>query len=295
MFAKIAPAIFVCLWATGFINARYGMPYSEPGTFLSLRFASAFALLTIIAIVLRAPWPGRAVAVRCVVIGFLIHGSYLGPVFWVIDRGMPAGVAAVVVGLQPLLTAILASWLMREAISIRHWIGLGIGIAGVSMVLYPGLDLSNSGVNTLTVCIAMLGMASASVGTVMQKRLGTNVDLRSGTALQYLGAFIPVFALALFSETGAIEWTGEMVLAMVWSVVVLSLFAIFLLMWLIREGSVAQVSSLFFLVPAVAALMAYGLFDEQLTMIQLGGMVLCAGAVALAARQTSAKARMAEA
>jgi len=285
MFAKLAPVIFVCLWATGFIGARYGMPHSEPGTFLSLRFASAFALLTIIAIVLRAPWPGRSIAIRSVVIGFLIHGSYLGPVFWVIDQGMPAGVSAVVVGLQPLLTAVLAGWLLQETITVRHWVGLAVGITGVAMVLYPGLDLNNSGVNATTVLVSLLGMVSASIGTILQKRLGSDVDLRSGTALQYLGAFLPVFALALFSESGAIDWTGEMILAMVWSVLVLSLFAIFLLMWLIREGSVAQVSSLFFLVPAVAALMAYGLFGEELVPIQLGGMILCAGAVALAANQ----------
>lgn len=262
-----------------------GMPYSEPGTFLSLRFALAFLLLTIIAFVVRAPWPGKTTALRCVAIGFFIHGAYLGPVFWVIDQGMPAGVSAVVVGLQPLFTALLAGWWLGETITNRHWAGLAIGISGVCLVLFPGLDLSDSGVNGLTIGVSLIGMMSVSIGAVLQKQLGSRADLRSGTALQYLGAFIPVFGLALISETGTIDWTGEMILAMVWSTIVLSIFAIFLLMWLIREGSVAKVASLFYLVPAVAALMSYFLFDERLGVEQLAGMVLCAAAVALVGRK----------
>lgn len=281
MFAKAAPFVFVCLWATGFVGARMGMPHSEPGTFLALRFACAFVLLALIAWVARAPWPGTRTGLKSIAIGFLIHGTYLASVFWVIDRGMPAGVSAVVVGLQPLFTALLAGWWLKEAISAKHWFGLVLGIAGVYLVLYPGIDLADSGVSSITICVSLLGMLSVTVGTVLQKMLGSSVDLRSGTALQYLGAFVPVFALAMFSETGAIAWTGEMILAMTWSIFVLSLVAIFLLMWLIQEGSVAKVSSLFFLVPAVAALMSYHLFDETLDSLQLTGMALCAAAVAL--------------
>ena len=262
-----------------------GMPHSEPGTFLSLRFAVAFVLLTMIALVARAPWPGLNLAFKSVVIGFLIHGGYLGPVFWAIDQGMPAGVTAVVVGLQPLFTALLAGWWLQETITLKHWVGLLLGIVGDSLVLYPGIDLTDSGVNSVTICVSLVGMGSATLGTVLQKAWGSNTDLPSGNALQYLGAVVPVFALALFSESGEISWTGEMVLAMTWSIFVLSLFAIFLLMWLIREGSVSQVSSLFFLVPAVAALISYFLFGERLDVVQLGGMVLCAIAVALAARK----------
>ena len=292
MFAKAAPAIFVCLWATGFVGARMGMPHSEPGTFLSLRFAIAFVLLTLIVLVVRAPWPGRRTAWKSILIGFLIHGAYLGPVFWVIDQGMPAGVSAVVVGLQPLFTAFLAGWWLKEQITPRHWFGLVVGISGVVLVLYPGIDLADSGVTATTICVALVGMLSVTVGTVLQKSLGSNIDLRAGTALPYLGAFIPVFVLALVSETGAIDWTGEMILAMTWSIFVLSLLAIFLLMWLIREGSVAKVSSLFFMVPAVAALMSYFLFDETLGLVQLVGMVLCAAAVAMVAQRRDSPAKV---
>ena len=283
MFAKVAPIVFVCLWATGFVGARMGMPHSEPGTFLSFRFACAFVLLTLIAMVARAPWPGTRVAFHSIAIGFLIHGSYLGCVFWVIEQGMPAGVSAVVVGLQPLFTALLAGWWLKETISIKHWIGIVVGMTGVYMVLHPGIDLADSGVNATTIFVSILGMISATLGTVLQKILGSSTDLRSGTALQYLGAFVPVMILALVSETGTIHWTGEMILAMTWSIFVLSLVAIFLLMWLIREGSVAKVSSLFFMVPAVAALMSYFLFGETLNLLQLAGMALSAVAVALVA------------
>ena len=282
MFVKAAPMIFVCLWATGFIGARLGMPHSEPGTFLSLRFALAFALLTAICLALRAPWPGLRPALRAIGIGALMHGFYLGSVFWVIEHGMPAGVSAVVVGLQPLITALIAGWWLKEHISRLHWLGLALGIAGVVMVLYPGLDLGDDGLSVAKVLIALVGTLSVSVATVFQKRYGSDTDLRTGTALQYCGGFIPVFILALFTESGSIDWTGEMVLAMGWSIVVLSFFAIFLLMWLIEKGTVAKVSSLMFLVPAVAALMAYFLFDETLMPLQLIGMLLCALAVALA-------------
>lgn len=282
MLARIAPVVFVCLWATGFVGARMGMPYSEPGTFLSLRFASAFVLLTIIAFVASAPWPGTKTALKSVGIGFLIHGTYLGTVFWVIKQGMPAGVSAVIVGMQPLVAALLAGWWLGEKISLRHWAGVVLGMVGVSMVLYPGLNFADTGVTPLTIGVALFGMLCVSLGTVIQKSLGSSTDLRTGTALQYLGAFIPVIILALVSETGAIDWTGEMILAMVWSVLVMSVVAIFLLMWLIREGSVAKVSSLFFLVPAVAALMCYFLFGEELTVIQLTGMAVSGVAVALA-------------
>ena len=282
MLVRIIPFVFVCLWATGFIGARMGMPYSEPGTFLGLRFAIAFFLLVTIALILNAPWPGLKPALQSVLIGSLIHGMYLGPVFWAIDRGMPAGVSAVVVGMQPLLTALLAGWWLKEVITRNHLYGLVLGITGVCLVLYPGLNLSDGGVNLTTISVTLLGAASVTLGTVMQKTVSSTTDLRSGTALQYLGAFIPMMALAMLTETGTIYWGFESIFAMVWLVLILSVVAIFLLMWLIQEGSVAKVSSLFFLVPGVAALIAYFLFDETLVPIQLLGMAICAVAVALA-------------
>ncbi len=141
----------------------------------------------------------------------------------------------------------------------------------------------------MTIVVSILGMVSLTLGTILQKKSTPDQDLRSNTALQYLGGFLPVFALSIFTETQTVDWNGEMIFAMIWLVFVLSIFAVFLLMWLIREGSVARVSSLFFLVPAVAAIMAYFLFDERLIPIQLIGMLLCAIAVALVAQKDVAR------
>lgn len=282
MLVRLAPFIFVCIWATGFIGARLGMPFSEPGTFLSIRFVIALLLLGALAMVMRVPWPGRVNASHAIIIGALIHGVYLGAVFWSIDHGMPAGVSAVIVGLQPLLTAVLAGWFLGEIITRRNWIGLAIGLAGVILVLAPKIDVSDSGVNGFTIAASLTGMVSVTVGTILQKHWGGAMDLRSGTALQYLGAVIPVAFLSLFTETREIIWSAEMIVAMIWSIFVLSIGAIFLLMWLIQQGSVARLSSVFFLVPGVASLMAFFLFDERLVPMQLVGMALCALGVALA-------------
>jgi len=278
----VAPLVFVCLWATGFVGARLGMPHSEPGTFLAIRFGSACILLAVVSILFKAKWPNPTFAGHAIVIGFLIHGVYLGSVFWAIDRGMPAGVAAVIVGLQPLLTAMLSGWWLSESITGKHWVGIALGIAGVALVISPGLDLTSSGISTITVTVTIIGMVSVTLGTLYQKARGGGMDIRASTALQYLGAFIPVAALSWFVETQEIDWNGEMIIAMLWAIFVLSIGAIFLLMWLIRQGSVAKLSTLFFMVPAVAALMSFGLFDETLLPVQMGGMVLCALAVALA-------------
>ncbi len=287
MLLRLIPFIFVCLWATGFINARLAMPYSEPGTFLAIRFLAAFVVLGLIALMLKARWPGWRGAFHAILIGMLIHGLYLGAVFWAIDQGMPAGVSAVIVGLQPLLTALVAGAFLHEHIGRNHIAGLVLGLLGVAFVVAPKLDIASSGINTATVIAAFFGMVSVTLGTVYQKRIGGLSDIRTGTTLQYLGAVIPVGLFSLLFETRQVEWNGELIIALVWSVFVLSLIAVFLLMWLIREGSVAKVSTLFFLVPAVAAFMAWVGFDETLNSSQLFGMILCAVAVALATRSTA--------
>lgn len=286
-----APLVFVCLWATGFVGAQLGMPYSEPGTFLAIRFGTACILLATVATLVGAKWPKGTDALHAIAIGFLIHGGYLGSVFWSIDRGMPAGVAAVIVGLQPLLTAILSGWWLRETITGRHWLGIALGMAGVALVIGPGFDLTSSGITTATVTVCLTGMISVTLGTLYQKAKGGEMDIRSSTSLQYLGAFVPVFLLSAITETQEIDWTLEMIVAMLWAIVVLSVGAIFLLMRLIRQGSVAKLSTLFFLVPAVATLMSFGLFGETLSATQIGGMVLCAVAVALAAARSPATAK----
>lgn len=257
------------------------MPYAEPGTFLVMRFCLAFALMAIIALLVQAQWPRGRDAGLALLVGMLVHGVYLGGVFWAVRNGMPAGVAAVVVGLQPLLSAILAGWWLGERITKQHKVGVALGLTGVVLVLAPKLDVLNSGITSDTIAATLLATLSITLGTVLQKKVSVVSDLRSVTALQYLGALLPVGLLMLF-ETRSIQWTGELIFALVWLVMVLSLAAVFLLMWLIRQGSVAQVSTLFFLVPSVSAVMAWLLFDEMLNYWQLCGMVLTAIAVWLA-------------
>lgn len=266
-----------------------GMPYSEPGTFLAIRFGAAFLLLLGTGFAMRAKWPTLRVAFDCMIIGMLLHGFYLGAVFWAIDRGMPAGVSAVIVGLQPLLTGLLAGWWLKEAVTARHWMALVVGFVGVVLVLLPSFNWGAQGVNPVSVLVCFFGMVSVTLGTLYQKWIGAKVHIVPGTACQYLGAFMPVALLSMIWETRHIEWTGEMIVAMVWATLILSIGAIFILLWLIQQGSVSKVSTLFFLVPAVAALMAYVLFGEELTLVQFVGMALCAIGVAVATLQPKKK------
>jgi len=278
---RLAPPVFVVLWATGFIGARAGMPYAEPGTFLFLRFSLAFFVLAGLVVLARASWPRGRKALQALAVGMLLHGVYLGGVFWAVREGMPAGVVAVVVGMQPILTAILAGWLLGETITTRHRIGLLLGVFGVVLVLYPKLNFNGVGITPATIGASFLACLGVTLGTILQKATGGAGHIRSGAALQYLGALAPVGLLALF-ETRQVTWNGELVFALAWLTFVLSVGAVFLLLWLIREGSVASVSTLFFLTPAVAALFAWALFGETLGPVQLIGMALSAGAVWLA-------------
>jgi len=283
--AKAAPALFVILWSTGFIGARYAMPWAEPFTFLWVRFALSFAfLLLLIPVVGARPLPART-AFHSGVAGILMHGIYLGGVFWAVHRGLPAGVAGLIVGLQPLLTALMAGAFADEEVDSRHWLGLVVGLIGVAIVLSPKLGDFASGITPATVGVGLAGVIAMSAGTVWQKRFVGNADLITGTLCQYLGGFLFAFPISLFFESRQFVLNGELVFAMLWLVLVLSLGAIFLLMFLIRKGAVARVASLFYLVPAVTAVMAWALFGETLTLIQIGGMAVTTLGVALASIQ----------
>lgn len=280
-----APALFVVMWSTGFVVARLSAPHVEPFTFLAIRFPIAGALFLAIALAMRAPWPGGRLAVHAMVAGAFLHGGYLGPVYWAVAHGMPAGVSALIVGLQPLITAILAAWLVNAAITGRHWLGLAVGIAGVALVIWPRLSLEAlGGITPLTTAVNFLGAAGIAFGTVYQKRHATGLHLASGGAWQYVGASAVVILLALLLEDFGFDGSPAAWFALGWSVIVLSLGAISLLMLLIRHGDVARVSSLIFLVPGVSALMAWGLFGETLSPVQIIGMAVCAAAVLIVTR-----------
>ena len=284
--ARLAPALFVVLWATGFIGARYAMPWAEPFTFLALRFAITLAIFIALARMLGAPHPTPRGRFDAMVAGALMHGVYLGGVFWAVRHGMSAGFAALVVGLQPLLTALLAGATIGERIGPRQWAGLALGLAGVVVVLWPKLGAAD-GLPPVTLAAALIAVLAMSAGTIWQKRRLGGVDLLAGSIWQYAGATLLMAIGSIAFETREITVNGELVFAMAWLVLVLSVGAILLLMYLIREGSVSQVASLFYLVPAVTALMAWPLFGETLTPFQLGGMALAALGVALATRKAA--------
>ncbi len=281
----LIPAVFVVFWATGFIGSRLSAPYAEPLSFLSIRFAIVAAMLAVVALVMRASWPDRRTTVQCLITGALIHGGYLGFVFWSIWKGMPAGVSALIVGLQPLMTAILAGMMLSERITARHWAGLLIGLAGVGLVVWPKFTLDAAGITPLTLGANILAMLSITLGSIYQKRFMSDVDLRTGNAWQFTGAAIVTGIVALATESYQITWNGSVIFAMVWLVFVLSIGAISMLYIMIRHGEISRVTTLFYLVPGVTAVIAWLMFDEQMLPVQIAGMVVCAGAVMLATRK----------
>ncbi|CAN5153493.1 DMT family transporter [soil metagenome] len=277
-----APALFVVLWATGFIVARLSAPHVEPLTFLAIRFAIACAVLTVIAQLTGSKWPEWRQALHAVFAGVLLQSFYLGPVYWAVAHGLPAGISALIAGLQPLLTALLATKYLGETIGRRQWAGVALGFAGLILVLWPKLSFGvTGGITPITIAVCFIGTVSITIGTIYQKRYATGIDLASGSALQYAGGVAVLLIGALFLEDFRFDHTPEAWIALAWSVIVLSIGAIPLLMLLIRHGDVSRVSGLIFLVPGVAAAMAFVLFGESLTLVQIAGMAVCAAAVML--------------
>ncbi len=282
---SFAPVIFVGLWATGFIGSRLSAPHAEPLSFLTIRFAIVALILIGVALIFSAKWPGRRTAGWAVLTGGFLHGGYLGGVFWAIYHGMPAGMAALITSMQPLLTSVFAGIFLGEIIRTRQWVGLVLGLFGVALAVWPGFTLSSTGITPLTLGVCVLAMLSITVGSILQKRFLGALDLRTGNALQFSGGMLVVLAGALISENFEITWNADVIFAMVWLVFALSIGAISLLYLMIRYDEVSKVASLFYLVPSVTSVFAFLLFDERLSTIQLAGMVVCAAAVFLVARR----------
>ena len=280
----LVPGAFVILWATGFVTARLVAPQTEPLIFLAIRFGLAALILGGTAAAFGASWPQGVRQWRDVLIaGVLLHGIYLGTVFWSVRNGLPAGISALIVGSQPLLVAFLARPLLGEHVSLRRWAGVATGFVGIALVLGPKIG-GAGGYPAATLVASLIGLASISAGTLWQKRSGGGYDLRSGTAVQYVGATGVVLAGSLLIEEMRIDPTPELLIGLAWSIFGLSIGAIGLLLLMLRRGAAVGVSSLMFLVPPVSALMSYALFGETLTAIQLLGMALAALGVAAAAR-----------
>ncbi|MBN8963825.1 MAG: DMT family transporter [Rhizobiales bacterium] len=280
-----APAVFVVLWASGFIGAKFGLPYAEPMTFLAVRMGGVVAVLALIIAATRPAWPSRTGMIHSAVTGFFVHGCYLGGVFVSIDHKLPAGFTALVVGLQPVLTSTLANRVLGEKVGSRQWLGLALGLAGVYLVVQGRTEGDAPLIAWAAATFALFGI---TIGTLYQKRFGGGIEWRTGLFVQYVTAALVFLVAAGATETMVIRWTGEFVFAVAWLVFGLSLGAIWLLYFMIRRQAATRVASLFYLTPTVTALMAWLLFEERLSVPSLAGMAICLVGVALVNWQAGA-------
>ena len=278
--AAAFPLLFVLLWATGFIGAKFGLPHAEPLSFLLVRYLLVIALMTLVALATRAPWPRDARQwLHIGVSGLLVHAVYLGGVFVSISKGLPAGVASRVVGIQPQLTAVGAGWLLNEAVLARQWAGLVLGFVGVALVVSGKLGTA-FGLDALWPALAAL--AGITAGTLYQKRFCPSFDWRTGAIAQFLPTAVVTAAVVGLTGSYRVDWVPDFMFALAWLVLVLSLGAVSLLNMLIRRGSAVNLASLFYLVPPCTALIAWLLFDERLAGMALVGMALAVWGVYLA-------------
>ena len=280
-FAPFIPLLFVVLWSTGFIGAKLGLPDCEPLTLLSLRYAAVLLLMGAVALAMRAPWPAsRAQWLHIGVSGLLIHAVYLGGVFTAIHLGLPAGVTALVVGLQPVLTALGAGLFLGERVRATQWAGLALGLAGV--VLVVSSKVAGGPAAAALLVPAVIALVGITAGTLYQKRFCASFDLRTGSVIQFLPCLALTALVAWRTEAMVVHWTPAFVFALGWLVLVLSLGAVSLLNVLIRSGSAVNVASLFYLTPPTTALIAWAMFGETLTGLALAGMGLAVLGVWLA-------------
>ncbi len=291
LWSIVGPGIFIFLWSTGFIGAKWGLPYAEPFTLLSMRFAIAATIFTILALVTGAPWPKtRREYVDSIVVAVFIHGIYLTGVFWAINQGTPAWVAGLIAGSQPLLASILAGPTLGEKITPRQWCGFALGFLGVATVVWRGGDGGSDIGPGIGIAVTVAGLIALTFGTLYQKRHGGSTDLRTGQAVQQITLAVILGIFALSFETNEIRWTPDFLFALGWLSLVLStgMFSLFFIM--LRRGTASTVSSLFFLVPPLTALEAHLLFGETLGGRDIAGMALAAAGVALVTWRAKAPA-----
>lgn len=284
MLIRIAPALFVLLWSSGFLGTKLGSSGAEPFTFLVIRFMLVLALLLPVALWVKPPALDNRQRVHAIVVGVLMYSTYLGGVMWAMRAGMATNVAALIVSLQPVLTAVLAALLLKEVITARHWFGIVLGLVGAGLVIGPKLIMSPdvaSSITPATLFSTTLALFAITIGTIYQKRFASGFDLLSGAIWQYLGALAVTAPLAFAFETGHIDWTPGVVGALAWLVLVLSIGAMGLLFILIKEHAVSATSGLFYLVPGITALMSFAMFGETLSAMQLAGLVVVTVAVVL--------------
>jgi drug/metabolite transporter (DMT)-like permease len=280
------PIFFVFLWSTGFIVAKFGLPYAPPLTFLLLRCASVLLVLVPLVLLMKAPWP-RGHLGHIAVAGLLLQAGYLGGVWCAIKLGMPAGVTALIVGMQPILTAAAAP-LIGESVRPRQWLGLIFGLTGVALVVYAKITLV--GLSTLAIGYCLLALLSITAGTMYQRRFCPRFDLRTGTVIQFGATVAVLLPLAVCFEhltpaLTTVQWTPSFIGALLWSVFALSIGAIFLLFTLLRRSDATVVTSLLYLTPPTTAVMAWIMFGEAFSLLGVVGMAVAVIGVVCVVKQ----------
>lgn len=268
---RFIPLLFVLVWSTGFIVARYAMPYAEPMTFLFLRFAGVLLVMLPLVLVWSVRWPAGIQWLHIAVAGVLLQAGYLGGVWAAVKLGMSASLVALIMGLQPIITAWLSAR-FAEQLSARQWLGLLLGVTGVAMVVAAKLSLSGLSFNSLL--LSLLALACITLGTLYQKHFCASFDLRAGSIIQFSASALVCLPLMFLFETRVIDWQFPLIASLLWSVFALSIAAISLLFIMIREGAATRVSSYMYLTPPTTALMAWALFDERITPMTIAGTVL---------------------
>ena len=276
MLKKLAPGLFVFLWSTGFIGVKYGIPYAPPFYFIAIRMAIASLLLFIAISFLRRSQPmTRSILWPSTLIGLTLHGAYLGGCFFAVSRGMPAGVAALIVSLQPVLVSLFAAKYLNEPLKARAVLGLILGLVGLFVVVIPRINMTgDNAISLVAVAASVIGLLGGTSGTILQKKYGGAIPTLAGTSIQYAATALVLLVLALLFEEPNITWSPEFIGALTWLVLALSFGAILLLFFLLSHGSAASVSSLYYLVPAVTAIIAYFMFDEHISVISLIGTAI---------------------
>jgi drug/metabolite transporter (DMT)-like permease len=282
--ARAAPAIFVVLWSTGFVVTKYVLNSAEPLTYLAIRMAVVVVMMAVVVVVARPQWPDRVGVAHSVVSGILVHGFYLGGTAVAIAHSIPAGLSALMPGLQPILTSTLANRWLGERVTPLQWTGLLLGLAGVVLILHNRPMSGDAGWGWLASGVSLV---SITLGTLYQRRYCSKIDWRAGNLVQYVAVTIFFAVGAGLFESRDVHWTLEFVLSVAWLAVMLSIGSIGLLYWLIRRSAATSVASLFYLVPGVTAVMAYVLFGERLDAVAITGMIACAAAVFLVNRRTA--------
>ena len=281
---RLLPATFIFIWSSGFIVAKFGLPYAEPLTFLCLRYLGVVFFMGLLAIVMRAQWPTRSVWPQIAIAGIMMQAGYLGAVWCAIKIGMPAGLVALIVSMQPILTTIFAP-LIGERTNSKQWLGLGLGIIGVAFVVANKITMTGVfGVSAVTISLSIFSLLSITIGTLYQKKYCPSFDVRAGQVIQFLASLVVTLPFAVILETHHILWTAQFVGAMAWSIFIMSGLGISVLTIMIRHGEASKVTGYMYMVPAVTALMAWLMFDELITMSTIFGMLIALSGVALVVR-----------